>query len=624
MANQPRDIRYVNRDFESLSEELENFVQVYYPDSHEDFSPESIGKIWMDLASYVGDVLSFYTDRQFQETLIQEAEERQNVISLAQSVGYMPKLSRPATTTLEVIVRAPVRNNPQTGELEPDFDVVPKIQEGMVVGSSSEGSVEFRTTREVDFSVDRFDDPLEVTISETNQNTGDPEFYLLRKTVPAVAGSVRSETFEFGSPEPYAERRIADDDFIQVLNARDSDGNVWYEVPYLAQETVFEEFKNGKFTDPNFSEDDSVDFLLTLRETPRRFVTRLDRQEQVVLRFGGGTSSEPDERIVPSPKNIGNPTLKAIDQLDQPLDPSNFLVTSTYGQVPFNTELTVQYLSGGGLESNVPKDDLTRVKSVEFNLSESSATTPTDQQLIQDVQNSLAVRNAEPATGGRGAESTREIKQNAQAFFSAQDRAVTDKDFTVRALNLPGRYGSVAKVYVTNDRVGFRDDFLENPLAVNLYVLGYDNNKRLTEVSDTVKQNLKTYLEQFRMQTDAVQVKDGFVINIAVDFEILTFSSFNRREVLVKCIDRLRELFDNDRMQFNQPLVKGEYVRELNEIQGVQNVTRFDIENKFGGDYSENVYDIQSATEGGIVYPSQDPSVFEVKFPDADITGNAR
>lgn len=625
MNGQPKTVRYTNRDFRSLTEALEQFTRVYYPDSAQDFSEESIGRIWMEQAAYVGDVLSFYTDRQYQESFIQLADDRQNVIQLAQERGYVPKLSRPALTTVEIGFGAvPVEVDPQTGELQPDLSVVPRVEEGMVIGSSSSPGVQFRTTRAVDFSVDTDADPLRVSIATTNANTGEPEEYVIAKRVPATAGRLVTETFSFDEPEPYAERVIRDADFVGIVNVTDSDNNTWYEVPYLAQETVFEEIPNTRLTDPNLAQDQSARYLIRLRRTSRRFTTRLDRRENVVMRFGGGVSDRPDEKIVPNPRNVGNPTLKAIDQLTEPLDPSNFLITDTYGEVPYDTELTVSYISGGGVESNVPTDDLTNVRSVQFDLSQSNATTPSDQQLIQDVQQSLFTRNVEPATGGRGAESVTEIRENATAYFSAQDRAVTSGDYVVRTLNMPPRYGSVSKAYATNDEIASRSAFLDNPLAINLYTLGLDSNGNLTPLSDAVKQNLKTYLERFRMQTDAVNIKDGFVINIAVDFDVLVFSGYNRREVLLRCIGTLRDMLSIDNMQFNQPLIVGEYVQALSRIEGVQNVGRIDFTAKFGGEYSDNVYDVQSATLDGIVYPSKDPSVFELRFPERDITGNAK
>jgi hypothetical protein len=322
---------------------------------------------------------------------------------------------------------------------------------------------------------------------------------------------------------------------------------------------------------------------------------------------------------------IGNPQLSDIDNLELPLDPSNFLSVDTYGQIPFNTTLEVTYATGGGQESNVPIGDLTEINSVSFDTQDLSITSPRDRSKFNRVQNSISVRNSVPATGGGPPETVEEIRRNAQAFFSAQDRAVTTEDYIVRAKSMPARYGSVAKVFVTTDEVSGRSSFQDNPLAINMYVLGLDENGSLTQVNDAVKQNLRTYLSQYRLLTDAINIKDGFVVNVGINFDVVVFNTYSKREVLLRCIDRLKELFDISNQEFNQPIIIGQVVNELNQIPGVQNVSNFEVFNKFDETegYSGNIYEIEAATRDGIIYPSLDPSVFEVRFPNKDIKGRA-
>ena len=622
-TSKSKDIRYLSRDFDSIKKGLVEFTKAYYPDTYQDFSDESIGNIYIELMAYVGDVLSYYTDQQFQENFIQYAQERKNVVDIAQMLGYVPRLSSPAQTVLDVFVVSPVRNNPDTGELEPDFDVVPIIQEQMIVSSQSNPDVQFRTTREIDFTVNRFDDPLTVEIWEEDPNTGEPTSYLLKKSVPAVAGSIKTRTFDFDQPEPYKSVYIDDENFIEIIEVKDLNGNRWFEVPYLAQETVFEEFKNSNSLNPDFVSDSNVDYLLKLKRTPKRFIKRISRDGRIELRFGSGSGDDSNNQsdVVPSGTTIGNPVLKPTQQLTQPLDPSNFLETSTYGQTPYNTTLTVEYASGGGIESNVSKSDLVIIDDVQFNSTQISG----NQQDIQDVQNSLGVENPQPATGGNEGESVQEIKNNARAFFKAQDRVVTKRDYVIRTLNMPERYGCVSKAYPSTNEISMNDQNDENNAnnEIRLYLLGYDDNKNFTPLNDTVKRNVITYLNQYRMITDTVNIKDGFIINIGVNFEILVYSTYNKNRVIIQAISRVKELFRNDNQDFKEPIIIGQVVREINEIPGVQNVSSFEVVNKFGGDYSDNVYDIESATRNGIIYPSQDPSIFEVKFPNKDIRGNA-
>jgi len=631
--NNEKEVRYLNKDFDSLKDKLENFLRVYYPDTYNDFSESSLGSVYVDLAAYVGDVLSYYTDSQFKESLIQHAEERENIHDLANSLGYRPQNSKPAVTTLDVFIVLPAKQlnaaddknvfgeSYQVGDIVPDLKFAPIIEEGMVVSSDTNSSVKFRTTREIDFGEDNFDNPVEVRIFEED-NQGNPTSFLLRKKVQAVAGSITTERFDFSDPIQFNQIELSRDNVLEILNVRDSDDNKWHEVSYLAQDTVFEEFRNTKQVDPNLAEDEDIRFVLDTIRTPRRFTKRSRSDGTTLLQFGSGVSKNPNQRIIPDAKNIGDPTADPIDRLDQPIDPSNFLFSDSYGQVPFDTTIEVTYTFGGGIQSNVPNNDLINVDSASFDIDNVAGL---DAQTIQSVQNSLGVVNKEPATGGASGDTVEEIRQNAMAFFSAQDRAVTRKDYRVRALSMPARYGSVAKVFVSPDHLRKEEDFKKNPLGIDLHVLGYDNNQNLVKVSDTVKHNLKTYLSQFRMLTDGVNLKDGYIINIQVEFDIVVFNSFNRRDVLTRAIDEVKDMFSIKKRSFNQPIIRGEIINQINDVEGVQNVADLKIRNVFNEDegYSGNIYDIRSATKDGIIYPSLDPSVFELRYPNRDVKARA-
>lgn len=633
MPEKEKEVRYLNKDFDSLKDKLESFLQVYYPDTFNDFSDSSLGSVYVDLAAYVGDVLSYYTDSQFKESLIQHAEERENVYDLAKSLGYSPQNSKPAVTTLDVFIVIPAKKltasdeksvfgtTYQVGDIVPDLRFAPIVESGMVVSSDTNSSVKFRTTNEIDFGEDKFDSPVEVRIFEED-NQGNPTSFLLRKKVQAVAGSITTESFSFDDPVQFDQIELSRDDVLEIIEVRDSDDNKWHEVDYLAQDTIFKEFRNTKLLDPELAEDGDIRFVLDTIKTPRRFIKRTRSDGTTLMQFGSGVSKNPDERIIPDSKNIGNPIARPIDRLDQPIDPSNFLVTDSYGQVPFDTTLDVTYTYGGGVQSNVPNNDLINLDSVSLDIDNVSGL---DQQTVQSVQNSIGVTNKEPATGGSSGESVEEIRQNAMSYFSAQDRAVTREDYRVRALSMPAKYGSIAKVFVSPDHLRKETNFRKNPLGIDLHVLGFDNDQNLVKVSDTVKHNLKTYLSQFRMLTDGVNVKDGYIVNIQIEVELVVFNSFNKREVLSRAIDQVRDMFSIEKRSFNQPIIRGEIINQINEVEGVQNVANLSIRNVFDENegYSGNVYDIESATKDGIIYPSLDPSVFEVRFSNRDIKARA-
>lgn len=615
MANgqQEVDVRYLNRDFASIQDQLINFAEAYYPNTVQDFSEGSIGLMYIDMASYVGDVLSFYTDVQFKESFIQFAEEQQNVVALANELGYRPNVTNPATTELDVFAVVPSRT--VNGTIQPDFRFVPIIEENMIVASSSRPGVRFRTLEDVNFEVDTPDSPLEVQIFEKDPNTGNPASYLLTKRVRAAAGTIETTTFNFDDPEPYPSRTINSENVITVLGVEDSQGNEWKEVPYLAQEQVFEEFRNVDGLDEQLSQfQDEVPFLLRLQREPRRFITRTRSDQRTTLQFGSGVTQGNQDELVPNPLTIGNPQIPNIDQLDLSLDPANFLSVDTYGRVPFDTTLEVEYVVGGGTESNVPINDLTEIINISFNLQNVEIVGNQNQQTLQQIQDSVRVTNPVPATGGGPGETTEEIRRNAQAFFAAQNRAVTSEDYVTRVLSMPSRYGSVAKATVDEEGV-------ENPLAVNLRVLGWNDEEHLVPVNDAIKQNIREFLSQYRMLTDSINILDGFVVNVGAEIEISVFRSASQREAKIGVINEVEERLSPQNRDFNQPIVIGEIVNALNGVEGVQNVQSIEFENLVNTDegYAGNRYEIDRATRQGVIYPSQDPSIFTIRFPNKDI-----
>lgn len=628
-----KDVRYVNKDFASWRKSLIDFAKTYYPDSYNDFNETSPGMMFIEMAAYVGDVLSFYIDDTLKESLLYYAQERQNVIDLAQFLGYKPKATTAAVTTMNVYQLVPSVGSGVTNA--PDYTYALSIKEGLEVSSKTDPSVIFRTTNTVDFGFSSSFDPTEVTVYERNQIDGEPTFYLLRKQVEAISGRVKETTFSFNDPVKFNKVHLNDSSVITITHVEDSDGNKWYEVPYLAQDMVYTEVINNTVTNPVLAQyKNTAPYLIRLVTSPRRFTTKLRSDDTYELHFGSGISDSPDEYIIPNPTDIGLGIPENISVLNESFDPSNFLLTKTYGQSPSNTTLTVQYIVGGGIASNVPQGDLTTVSRIEFNDADSSLTSD-EVQLLNSLKSTVTVSNPIPATGGRGQESIEEIRQNALANFSSQNRAVTKEDYQVRAMSMPAKYGSIAKAYVLPD--GNLDvdnpDSLEltkagtlernNPFAVNMYVLGYDINNRLTTLNTAVKENLRTYLDQHRILTDGVNIIDGFIINIGIDFEITVYSTYNKREVVLRCIEALQEMFSIDRWQFNQPIIISDIELELANVEGVRSVPKVELINKCKGSYSQHSYDLTRATVDKIVYPPIDPAVFEVKYPLTDIRGRA-
>jgi hypothetical protein len=668
--NTGKNINYLNKDFSAFRNNLIQFAKNYYPKTFNDFSEASPGMMFIEMASYIGDVLSYYVDDTLKESLMPYAEDRDNVLALAQFLGYNPKVTFPSVTTLSVYQLVPSVGSGTSNK--PDETYFLSIKEGMLVNSSTQPTITFRTTDVVNFS-DETD--REITVYQRDFVTGEPTFYLVKKLVQAISGTVEEDTFEFGNYEAFASINLQNTNIIQILDVRDSNGNKYYEVPYLAQEMVFVDYPNTEVNDSELYQfKKTVPYILKTIKTPRRFTSKLNQDNTTTIQFGAGDASASDELLIPNLKNVGLGLPNSINRLEESFDPTNFLKTKTYGTSPSNTNIIVRYLVGGGVESNVSSGTLTTIGEIQFN-TDTTLFTPAQLAVYNSILNSIAVDNEIPAVGGRGGETIEEIRQNALANFGSQNRAVTAKDYQVRVLSMPAKFGGIAKAYATADGTldnnspssilsspnvlqEFTDlvmsfvnkpeseepdansvkdeikNFLlgktsnenekNNPFAINLYLLGYDGNGKLTTLNKAVKENVKTYLNEYRILTDGVNISDGFIINIGIEFEVICYNNYNKSEVVTKCINELKDYFQIDNWTFNQTINLSEVELLIANVEGVSSVPMFKIVNKCSGVYSPNSYNIEAATKDKIVYPSLDPSVFEIKFPDADIKGRAR
>jgi len=612
-----KDIKYINKDFSSFKEALIDYAKTYFPNTYNDFSPTSPGTMFIDLASYVGDVLSFYQDNQLQENFIQYAKEKENLLTLSYMLGYKPKITTAANVMLDVYQQLPAVVS--GSNMIPDYNYCLIINEGVQIQSNTDSNVFFYTENKLDFSISSSLNPTELTVYSTFNNK--PQYYLLKKQIPAISGKVKTYSQTFGSPTKFSTINLEDTNIIKILSIVDSDGNKWDEVPFLAQETIFDNIQNSSINDPNYSQYiDTTPYLLKLKKVPRRFVTRFKSDNTCEIQFGSGVLSLADETVIPNTDNIGIGNNESISKIDIAYDPSNFTYTSTYGIAPSNTTLTIEYLVGGGVSSNVSSNTLTKIFDADITFNNTNL----DNTLSEYVIDSLAFNNSIAATGGKDGDTLDEIRQNAIASFPTQLRAVTKEDYIIRVLSLPQEYGSVSKVYIEQNSQLNKDNIIDNnPLALNMYVLSSNQSGQLTQASYALKENIKTYISQYKMLTDAININDAFIINIGIKFDIVTLPGFNSREVLLKCIEVLKSHFNITKWQINQPIILADLYPILSGVKGVQNIMSISVENKVGESlgYSKYGYDINSATVNNVVYPSMDPSIFEIKYPDSDIVG---
>ena len=601
-----KNISYLNKTFSDFKSNLVNYAKTYFPNTYNDFSDASPGNMFIEMASYVGDVMSFYVDTQVQENFLLYAKEKENLYALSYAFGYRPKTSYASSTLIDIYQLIPsiiISDTPF-----PDSNTYGLIiPENTIITSNSNG-IKFITLDKLDFT----------DLTDAEVNVVDPNYYLVKKSVKVISAEIKSISFNFTTPQKYQNININDDNILQILNVFDGDDNQWYEVPYLAQSTIFESIPNPSYNT------DQVPYLLSLKKIPRRFTSRILSDNTLQLEFGAGVSDKSDDQIIPTPDNIQLGLVPGISDLSNDYNKASVFFTREYGLAPSNTTLTVNYLVGGGITSNVSSNDLTIIDKSGIFFKNGN---PGGLEAI--VLDSVISNNPTPSAGGRGGDEIEEIRNNALFSFMSQNRAVTKDDYIIRALSLPSEYGNISKVYITQDfersNVSETVSTTKNPLALDLYVLSYNSDKQLILANDTLKSNLITYLNQYRMVTDAINIKDAFYINIGINFDITVASGYSNKEVITNCINVIKDHFNIEKWQINQPIIISDISSKLlSNVKGLKSLIKIEITNKQddnGLTYSKYGYDIAGATKNGNVYPSLDPSIFEIRYPNNDIQG---
>lgn len=611
MATTKRDIKYINRDFSDFRSRLIEYAKTYFPNTYNDFSPASPGMMFMEQAAYVGDVLSFYLDSQFQENFIQYAKQTNNIFDLAYMFGYKPKVTSAAQTVLEFTQQVP---SILSGSIAvPDYNYALIIPENTKI--TSQNGVEFLTTDKIDFSISNSLDITNVTITDISANN--ITYFNLTKYVKAVSSTIKTQDFTFTTPQSFDTRDITDNNIIRILDIIDSDGNTWYEVDHLGQEMIYRPISNTNINDPNNTVNGQTPYLLRLEKVQRRFATRFTAANNLQIQFGAGTTNDSDEEITPNANNVGLGLPFKQDKLTTAYSPSNFLFTNTYGIAPSSTTLTVRYLIGGGVNANITAGGLNSLDKTLIKFPSTSLST----NVASYVFDSLTATNPEAADGGSSGDTIEEIRQNTLALIASQQRSVTSDDYLVRALSMPSEYGSISKAYIEQPKL--TDNQVSTIETLNLYCLSQNSSGQLDYASTILKNNLRTYLSQYRMIGDNIEIRDAFIINIGVSFEIIVLPEYNNNEVLLACITSLKDYFSIDKWQLNQPIILRDLYILLDKIKGVQSVKTVNISNKTDSisGYSLYAYDITAATQKQVIYPSLDPSIFEVRYPDLDIKG---
>ena len=610
MTNEDKNISYLNKDFGAFKAALQQYAKTYFPSTYNDFSEATPGNMFIEMSSYVGDVMSFYLDTQTQENFLLYAKEKENLYALSYVMGYRPKASYASTTTVDVYQLMPATSSDGGVTFFPNYNTYGLIIPANTTITSAATGIKFLTTQQIDFT-----DTGSTEISFVDSN-----YFLFKKSTEAISAELKEATISFPGNQKFATATITDTNVLQILRVTGSDGNTWYEVPYLAQPSIFQQIAN-----PSYSTD-QVPYLLQLQKVPRRFVSRILSDNTLQLEFGAGLSTnKTDSQILPTPDNIQLGLVPGISLLTNNYNDASVFFTQEYGLAPVGN-LNVKYLVGGGITSNIVANDLTIIDTSGFYFKNGNP----GGGIAATVLASVVSSNPNPSSGGRNGDTIDEIRQNALYSYSSQLRAVTKDDYIVRALSLPSNYGTLSKAYISQDFT--KTDLQQtvahtqpyNPLSLDLYVLSYNGNKQLTTATATLKQNLVTYLNEYRMVTDAINIRDAYYINIGINFDITILSGYSNKDVLTNCLQVIQNHFNIDNWQINQPIVLSAITSKLLQVKGVQSVVKLEIVNKQDATnttYSQYGYDIAGATRQGNIYPSLDPAIFEVRYPNTDIQG---
>jgi len=598
MATKKVPINYTNRDFASIKSELVNYAKRYYPETYQDFKEVSFGSLMLDTVAYVGDILSFYLDYQANESFLDSAAEYKNVLRLSKQLGYTFSGNPSSTGIVDFYIVVPSNN---VG-LGPNTAYLPILKKGSSFFSTS--GVTFLLTENVDFS----NPNNEVTVGRVNPSTGVPISYAVKAGGQVVSGKIVSETFSIDEYEKFRRLNLGAPLVAEILSVFDADGNEYYQVDYLSQDVIYKEVTSRT------QDKDLVPMVMRPYSVPRRFCLKTNGATSY-MQFGFGSDAE---NAVSSPVDPANIVLQmhARDYIsDTSFDPSRLLKSGKLGVTPSNTTLSVQYRVNLQGNVNAAAGTVTRVGSTTFSFNSPSTL---NASTIAGVQNSLELFNINPILGDISNPTAEEIRIRTRDFFTTQNRAVTKKDYEAIIYAMPSRFGAVKRCNIVQDP----DSFKRN---LNLYILAENTDGNLAEAPMSLKENLKMWLGNYKMINDTIDILDGRIINVGINFEVFTDPDINKYDVLNACQISLANHF-SDPLLLGEPLYITDIYTLLNAIRGVVDTKKVEIILKKGTRYAstnlKNLNELKSADGRYVSVPIN--AVFEIKYPSIDIKGAIR
>ena len=595
MAKRP--VNYISRDFESIKQSLIDHAKRYYPETFKDFNEASFGSLMLDAVSYIGDNLSFYVDYQANESFLDSAIEPDNVARLARQMGYR----QTGTTATEGIITVYVLVPASSTLRGPDPDYMPILKKGSTFNSDASGI--FTLQEDIDFS----DPSNEVVVGRVNENTGTPTYYAVKAKGKIISGELNQETFSVGAYTKFLRLKMDGFNISEILSVSDSEGNEYHEVPYLSQNVVYEQIVN------NASDKSIVPYNLRIRPVPRRFMTDFIDGE-VFLQFGFGSEGNLTGDLIADPADVVLDVHGRNYVTDDSFDPSNLIKNDKFGVTPANTVLTVIYRANSTDTANAGSNTIVSPAGLEVVYKNQ---TSLDASITEFIESSIECTNEEPIIGDVTTPSQEEIRMRAFDSFASQNRAVTKQDYIALCYRMPGNFGSIKRAAIAQDK----DSFKRN---LNLYVISEDQDGDFINPPTSLLNNLKTWLNRYKMINDTIDILPAKIVNLKIDFEVLTDLESNRFDVINLCIDKLKDELEVKK-NIGEPFYITDIFKALNSVPGVVDTVDVVVDAKTDAGYSQFPFDIEINTspDGRILF-APSTVVFEIKDFDQDIQGIAR
>ncbi len=598
---------YLAKDFESLRQDLIRHAKVFFPDKIRDFSEPSLAGLLVDVAASVGDTMSFYLDHQFRELDPFTAVEFSNIENHIRNSGLKIPGASPASTEVEFTLICPAELS-SDGIYQPKFSALPTILS--TTRCESQNGVRFIPVHDLDFSEKDLNGNYVANYTTSKTEGGVPTQYKVTRSVVVVSGDEAIDTFPLSNAHvPFRQITLGNTDVSDIISVTDTEGNEYYEVDSLSQDTVFVPVDNT-----NRDDFDLVPKTLEIISAPRRFVTRTSSATRTTtLRFGSGNAAALDDDIVPDPSDLA---IKLFGKKSFPrfsIDPQSLIDTQTLGMSPRGTTITVRYRFGGGLKHNVDVGTIIQIPTLSLEFRNSP-----DAEDALFVRQNITVNNPVAGSGGANTPTLDFLRSMIIPARNSQQRIVTREDLLARVYTLPAEFGRVF-------RIGLSDN-PENPLALQMHIICLDRIGQLAVAPDSLKDNLSTYLNEFRLISDAIDVLDSPVVNFHVTYEVFVDKKSNKQSVLQNINRRIADSMNRRLIQIDQPIIIDDIVNIIINTPNVISLVDLQIGERVGviedREYSNFTFPFEESIKNGIL---RGPigSIFELKFPEKDITGFA-